>query len=76
MRFFNTLLGNAPSLNQRVFHQQELELAGFTADKVETVSEGTFLNYKKYRVFYKNCFNSVWLQYNFPIGMVMIYFAK
>ena len=37
VHFFNALLSNAPSLNQRVFHQQELEQAGFTAQRVEQV---------------------------------------
>lgn len=31
-------MANAPTLNQRVFHQQELELAGFDIDQVEKVS--------------------------------------
>ena len=35
--FLRTLPANAPSLNQRVFHQQEVELTGFTAEQVETV---------------------------------------
>lgn len=40
LHFFNALLSNAPSLNQRVFHQQELEQAGFSAEKVEKALEG------------------------------------
>uniref|UniRef100_A0A7M5X7I7 Uncharacterized protein n=1 Tax=Clytia hemisphaerica TaxID=252671 RepID=A0A7M5X7I7_9CNID len=40
VHFFNALLSNAPSLNQRVFHQQELEQAGFTAERVEQTLEG------------------------------------
>ena len=37
LHLFDALLSNAPSLNQRVFNQQELEQAGFSADKVEKV---------------------------------------
>ena len=38
IHFFNALTTNAPSLNTRVFHQQELEQSGFTIEKVEQVS--------------------------------------
>ena len=39
IHFFNALMTNAPSLNQRVFHQQELEQAGFLVEKVEKVGK-------------------------------------
>ena len=35
--FLRTFPANAPSLNQRVFHRQEVELTHFTAEQVEIV---------------------------------------
>ena len=45
LAFFNSLVGITPTFNKKVFHQQELEDAGFDVERLERVIHFMFCMY-------------------------------
>lgn len=44
LAFFNSLIGISPTFNKKVFHQQEIEDAGFDVERLERVIHVYFIH--------------------------------